>query len=65
MITDAGLINDLLNARDIPIFFTHALHLHVNELDSPNFLQGTYLEFLEAFARICEQASIPSEYDED
>jgi hypothetical protein len=32
--------------------------LHVNELESDKHLHGSYLEFLEAFARACDEASI-------
>lgn len=30
----------------------------VNEIDYERHLQATYIEFLEAFARVCDQASI-------
>lgn len=31
--------------------------LHKNELDSDEHLQAKYLEFLEAYARVCDEAS--------
>lgn len=34
--------------------------LHVNEVDSDKHLHATYIEFLEAYARACDEASITS-----
>lgn len=58
LITTSQLMNDLLNARDLPVFFSQGLMLHVNENDTDKHVQGGYLEFLEAFARVCDEASI-------
>ncbi len=58
MVQNAGLINDLLNQREIPVQFNLAMMLQINEIDQERHLQATYLEFLEAVARICDEASI-------
>lgn len=57
-IQTAGLINDMLNQRDIVIHFSYAMMCQVNEIDQERHLQATYIEFLEAFSRACDQASI-------
>jgi hypothetical protein len=59
-ITDSGIINDSFNTREIPICFSMALQLHVNEVDSDKHINAFYLEFLEMVARACEEASIAS-----
>ncbi len=38
--------------------FNQAMMLQVNEIDYERHLQASYLEFLEAFARTCDQASV-------
>ena len=53
-----GLLNDLLAQRLIPIFFNQGLMLQKNELDSDSHLHASYLEFLEAYARVCDEASL-------
>lgn len=58
LIQSAQLINDLLNLRELPVLFNQGLMLHVNEVESDKHVQGGYLEFLEAFARACDEASI-------
>lgn len=58
LIGQAGIINDMLMAREVPICFAMGLILHVNEVDSDKHLHASYLEFLEAYARACEEASI-------
>ena len=55
-----ALINDLMVQRDIPACFAHAIMLEKNELDSDSHVTATYLEFLEALARVCEDASLES-----
>jgi len=49
---------DLLNLRDVPIYFSYGLRLHVNELESDKHLSGTYVEFLESYARVSDEASL-------
>ena len=58
MIQTAGMINDQLNTRDIALHFNSAMMLQINEVDSERHFQATYIEFLEAFARAADQASI-------
>lgn len=66
-IMESGLVNDILNAREIPIFFGQSLILHVNEVDSDKHMHAGYTEFLEAFARACDEASIykPPRYSDN
>ena len=47
-----------MTEREVDISFNKALHLHVNEIDSDKYLNGSYVEFLEAYARVCEEASL-------
>jgi len=51
LITEAGIINDLLWQRDIAVCFNLAMQTQINELDSERHLQANYYEFLEVFAR--------------
>lgn len=66
VINTAGLVNDLLNSREIPLFFNLAMMIQVNEVDIERHLQATYIEFLEAIARACDEASIiPAKQDKE
>jgi len=47
-----------LSENEVPIFFNHGLMLHEDELKSDDHLKATYVEFLEAYARVCDEASI-------
>lgn len=58
VVNSAGLVNDLLNSREIPMFFNLGMMIQVNEVDLDRHLQATYIEFLEAVARVCDEASI-------
>jgi hypothetical protein len=58
LVNSAGIVNDLLMARDVPICFAMGLILHVNEVDSDKHLHASYIEFLECYARACDNASI-------
>lgn len=53
----AGMINDLLMARDIAVLFNLAKYTEVNEIDYEKHLHMSFTEFLEAFARCCDKAS--------
>ena len=39
--------------------------LQINELDYDRHLHALYLEFLEAIARVCDEASIVMEQDDE
>ena len=60
---DTGIMNDELTEQNVPFFFSQGLRLRVNELDSDKHLQACFTEFLEGFARCCDQASIPDPKD--
>ena len=59
-VVSAGMINDMLMARDISVLFSLSKFTEVNEIDSEKHLQMSFVEFLECFARCCDKAS----YDE-
>lgn len=54
----SGILNDLLQARELSIHFNQGLMLHVNEVDQDKHTAASYIEFLEAYARCCDEASI-------
>lgn len=54
ILTSVGLINEKLKEEDVGIHFAQSLNLYVNELESDKHLHASYLEFLEAFARVCD-----------
>jgi hypothetical protein len=57
--TAAGLINERFTTREIDIAFNLAMMTHVNELDSDHHFQMTFVEFLEALARVAEMSAHP------
>ena len=59
LIQESGIMNDELNEQNVPFFFSQGLRLRVNELDSDKHIQACYVEFLEGYARCCDQASTP------
>ena len=65
ILTSVGLINDKLKEEEVGIHFAQSLNLYVNELESEKHLHASYLEFLEAFARVCDQASLTVIFGED
>ena len=65
IIITAGLVNDKLREEDIGVHFAQSLSLYVNELESDKHNHASYVEFLEAFARVCDQASLTVVFGED
>ena len=55
----AGLIGDSLTTRDVAIAFSTAIMTEVDELNSDKHLKAYFVEFIEAFARVCELLSMP------
>eukprot|EP00347_Sterkiella_histriomuscorum_P017331 403349792 len=58
LIQTSGLVNDMMNQRDIALHWNFAMMCQVNEIDYERHFQATYIEFLEAFSRVCDQASV-------
>ncbi|CDW83691.1 UNKNOWN [Stylonychia lemnae] len=56
-ICQANLLNDMFKEEDIAVCFNQAKLLHVDEIYNDNHIKLTFDEFLEAFARVCDQAS--------
>lgn len=55
----AGLVNSMCGERDVMIAFNLSKQSQVDELNNENTLKMKYIEFLEAFARIADKASLP------
>lgn len=64
LVSSAGLLNDMLNQRDIGVCFNQAVYTYVDELSQDKHLRAGYLEFVEAFARACERASVAPNTDQ-
>eukprot|EP00347_Sterkiella_histriomuscorum_P020671 403336916 len=62
LILSVPLVNDLFGQRDTSVAFNLAMMTQVNELDSERHLQATFIEFLEAFSRVAEQAALEPLY---
>mmetsp|Transcript_40271 Transcript_40271/g.29012 ORF Transcript_40271/g.29012 Transcript_40271/m.29012 type:complete len:118 (+) Transcript_40271:1113-1466(+) len=58
-VTDAGLINDICVVRDGSLCLGLSMLTQVNELDNKRHIQASFIEFLEAYVRIAEKASVP------
>ena len=52
MCTDCTLINQNFRARDMDIAFKLSLRTHVDELTDDRHTKMSYIEFLEALARV-------------
>jgi hypothetical protein len=56
---DAGILNKDFGDRDVILAFRRAQMLQVNELTSNRSFQMSYVEYLEAIARIADEVSLP------
>jgi hypothetical protein len=56
--TNSGLINEYFVAREIDVCYNLAMMTQVDELSNDRFREMTFVEFLEALGRACEQASM-------
>ncbi len=61
----AGLMGDQLNTREVAIAFTTAIMAETDELNNDKHLKAYFVEFIEAFARVCDILSLPTLYDEE
>jgi hypothetical protein len=64
MISDAGVIDDTFGAREIGTFYNLSMQTQIDEINNSKHMQMSYLEFLEAFARVADKAigHIPDNY---
>lgn len=53
-----NVYNDYFVERDSNIFFNQSMQTSVDELHSDKHIHMTLIEFLEAFARVAEKASL-------
>ena len=53
----AGLLNDQLKERDLFVCFNLSIQTQIDEIDKNRHIKGTFIEFLEAFARAMDKAS--------
>lgn len=60
-----GFLGDELGTRDISVAFTQSMMTQVDEINIDKHIKAYFVEFLEAFARICDKLSIPEVYDEE
>jgi hypothetical protein len=56
--TSAGIVNERFPTRDIEICFGLAMSTQVDEHDKSRHMEMSFVEFLEAWARCCDKASI-------
>lgn len=56
-IQSAGLLNDMLTSTDVSVCFNLSLFTYVDEITKDHHLKMSYIEFIEAFARIADKAS--------
>jgi hypothetical protein len=55
----SGLVNETLVARNIEVCFNLAMMTQVDELSGRRHLQMSFVEFLEALCRACDDANLP------
>ena len=53
-------IEDKLNERDIPLIFNLSMMTQVDELMTTRIFEMTFVEYIEAFARLANLVSLPS-----
>lgn len=58
LVTEGGFVNDLFVSRDTSLCFNLAMMTQINEIESERHQRATFIEFLEAFARVAERASL-------
>lgn len=56
-INDTGLCNDLFSQRELATCFNLSMMTQVDELNKDRHLKATYIEYLEAVARVVDKAS--------
>lgn len=57
--TMSGLVNEFFVAREIDVCFNLAMMTQIDELNSDRFREMSFVEFLDALGRACEEASMP------
>eukprot|EP00359_Climacostomum_virens_P001679 CAMPEP_0204897674 /NCGR_PEP_ID=MMETSP1397-20131031/869_1 /ASSEMBLY_ACC=CAM_ASM_000891 /TAXON_ID=49980 /ORGANISM="Climacostomum Climacostomum virens, Strain Stock W-24" /LENGTH=860 /DNA_ID=CAMNT_0052065451 /DNA_START=87 /DNA_END=2668 /DNA_ORIENTATION=+ len=55
----SGLVNETFVARNIDVNFNLSMMTQIDELSSRRHLQMSFVEFLEAFCRACDEANLP------
>ncbi len=59
------MIGERLTTRDIAIAFTTSIMTETDELNNDKHLKALFVEFIEAFARVCEHLSLPPPFDDE
>jgi hypothetical protein len=62
-VDDTGLIDKCITERDPAILFSLSMMTQVNELDSDRHLQMSFVEFIEAFARLADKLELENQSD--
>eukprot|EP00359_Climacostomum_virens_P009598 CAMPEP_0204913250 /NCGR_PEP_ID=MMETSP1397-20131031/11196_1 /ASSEMBLY_ACC=CAM_ASM_000891 /TAXON_ID=49980 /ORGANISM="Climacostomum Climacostomum virens, Strain Stock W-24" /LENGTH=869 /DNA_ID=CAMNT_0052084449 /DNA_START=77 /DNA_END=2683 /DNA_ORIENTATION=- len=57
--TTSGLVNEFFVAREIDVCYNLAMMTQVDELNYDRFREMSFVEFLEALGRACEESSMP------
>jgi len=55
----SGLVNETFVSRNIDVCFNLAMMTQVDELSTRRHLQMSFVEFLEALCRACDEANLP------
>ncbi|KAL4468589.1 hypothetical protein ABPG74_005092 [Tetrahymena malaccensis] len=58
MVKNYNLLDEFLTERDILLAFNQAMMTQVDELNNDRFIQMTFVEFLEAIARLADKKSM-------
>lgn len=58
MCIGAGVLDEKFVERDVPVAFNLSMMTQVDELNNNRFIEMTFVEFLEALARVAEQISL-------
>ena len=56
--SDCGLFADSFQEREVSLSFNFSIMLQIDEVYQERHLQMSFLEFIEAFARIAEKVSL-------
>lgn len=65
LLTESGLVNDMLYQRDIPVHYNQSMQINVLEIENEKHMKAQYLEYLEMMCRAIDDASFaPPESEE-
>jgi hypothetical protein len=59
VVTNSGLVNEFFVARETDLCFNLAMMTQIDELSNDRYREMTFVEYLEALGRACDEASLP------